>query len=41
MNADVLLLRLDHPHALLAHFVHYSENIDGVHVRYLKKVSVD
>ena len=36
VDADVLLLRLDHPHALFAHLVHYAKYVDRVHVRYLK-----
>ena len=30
MNADVLLLRLNHPHSLLPHLVHDSEDIHHV-----------
>lgn len=33
VDADVLLLRLDHPDALLAHGVHHAEDVDGVGVR--------
>ena len=37
VDADVLLLRLYHPHALLSHLVHYAEYVDRVRVRYLKR----
>ena len=41
VDADVLLLRLDHPHALLAHLIHDAKYVHRVQVRYLKECVAD